>query len=916
MRIIKNKLIISFFVLIICAGVSFMLIPDKNEKPYPNLAKSEKEIQKRKTKKARDDYFFKISKDPVTNKIPDNIREKELNFAQELQEKASAKLYKTTSSTLNWADAGPTDIGGRTRALAVDITNSNTILAGGVNGGIWKSTDKGNTWVLKSDPSTDLSVSYICQDPNNTSVWYYSAGEMDQSAVDRGWTARMYGSGIYKSTNRGESWFRIITENTLQSFDSPTDYISKILVSKTSGSVFFAGSMFGVYKSTNGGTSFNKVFGATPAGSVRYYEFDIAENGTIIVSTSYKENASSSIDGGVFISTDDGANWNEVTPSQYANYGGWRRSVVAFAPSDNSVAYVWTDAVDGAGDPYPAFHKLTISGNSANSSDRSANLPAFGGDVGDINTQGSYNMILEVKPDNPDLVLIGATNLYRSFDGFATPANNTAENWIGGYATSNDISQYQNQHPDQHSLFFDPVNPDEVWSGHDGGLSYLANINQVSNSLPWVDKNSGYNVTQLYKIDMGVLSGTFYIGGGAQDNGSPFFAYNNGVAQSSSDLSSGDGAFIYFGTNYVVASSQEGYVNKLYPNGTWYVVSPLTVDSRQFLHPYILDPADENVMYYADGTHLLRNTQIGSITNQNFDGTDEGWSDMGILTSTFNVNEISAFGAGTDHTLYVGMSGIGVPEIVKIPNAHTATGGFQNVSVTGAAAGAYVHDIAVNQTNSNEIMVIFSNYNVESVYYSNNGGSSYTAVEGNLSGTNGPSVRGGEILTYNGSTKYYLATSTGVYSTSSLSGNSTEWVKEGANSIGNVVTNDIVSDASTGDIAVGTHGRGIFFANSGNVLSVTGKTTPESFMLAQNYPNPFNPSTTIAYQVPEEAANRNVNISVYDMLGKHVTTLVNESKPAGNYEVNFNASSISSGVYLYTLRVGNHSISKKMNFMK
>ncbi|GJQ64156.1 MAG: hypothetical protein SCALA702_32090 [Melioribacteraceae bacterium] len=916
MGILKNKLIITLMTLLMVVGVSFLLIPVKENKPFHQLSKAEKSIIKKKNKKARGDYFFNITKDPATNKIPDNMRAKELKFANDLQKKSSSRLNKENSTTLDWKDAGPTDIGGRTRALAVDLTNSNIILAGGVNGGIWKSTNKGNTWVLKSDPSTDLSVSYICQDPNNTNVWYYSAGEMDQSAVDRGWTARMYGSGIYKSTNSGESWFRIVSEGTLQTFDSPTDYISKIMVSKTSGSVFFAGSMFGIYKSTDNGASFNKVFGGTPAGSVRYYEFDIAENGTIIASTSYKENASSSIDGGVYISTDDGVTWNENTPAEYDNYGGWRRSVVAFAPSDNSVAYVWTDAVDGNGDPEPAFHKLNITGNSATSVDRSNNLPQFGGNVGDINTQGSYNMILEVKPDDPDFVLFGATNLYRSFDGFATPANNKAENWIGGYATSNDISQYENQHPDQHALFFDPANPDALWSGHDGGLSYIADINQVSNSISWVDKNSGYNVTQFYKIDMGTLSGSFYLGGGAQDNGSPFFAYSNGTAQTSSDLSSGDGAFIYFGSTFVVASSQEGYVSKLYPNGTWFVVSPLTVNDRQFLHPYLLDPADENVMYYADGTNLLRNTQIGSITNQNFDGTDEGWSNLGDIANTFNVDNISAFGAGSDHTLYVGMSGSGKPELVKITNANTSTSGFQDVSVSDAASGAYLHDIAVNPANSDELLVIFSNYNIVSVFHSSNGGSSYTSVEGNLSGSTGPSVRGAEIVTHNGVTKYYLATSTGVYSVDNLNGSSTEWIKEGVGTIGNVVTNDIVSVPATGEIAVGTHGRGIFYASSDNILSMHDNSVPETFNLEQNYPNPFNPSTTIAYQIPESIAGANVNLSIYDILGNHITTLVDESKSAGNYTVSFTASSLTSGVYLYTITSGSYSMSKKMILMK
>jgi len=86
-----------------------------------------------------------------------------------------------------------------------------------------------------------------------------------------------------------------------------------------------------------------------------------------------------------------------------------------------------------------------------------------------------------------------------------------------------------------------------------------------------------------------------------------------------------------------------------------------------------------------------------------------------------------------------------------------------------------------------------------------------------------------------------------------------------------------------------------------------------NFNLEQNYPNPFNPSTTIKYSVAERS---NVNIKVYDMLGKEVASLVNTVKEAGSYEVNFNASNLASGMYVYTITAGNFTSSKKMMLMK
>ena len=86
---------------------------------------------------------------------------------------------------------------------------------------------------------------------------------------------------------------------------------------------------------------------------------------------------------------------------------------------------------------------------------------------------------------------------------------------------------------------------------------------------------------------------------------------------------------------------------------------------------------------------------------------------------------------------------------------------------------------------------------------------------------------------------------------------------------------------------------------------------PISFNLSQNYPNPFNPSTKINYSITEFSQ---VALKIYDVLGTEVATLVNEEKPAGNYEVNFNASQLSSGIYFYKLQAGNFVSTKENDY--
>ena len=98
-----------------------------------------------------------------------------------------------------------------------------------------------------------------------------------------------------------------------------------------------------------------------------------------------------------------------------------------------------------------------------------------------------------------------------------------------------------------------------------------------------------------------------------------------------------------------------------------------------------------------------------------------------------------------------------------------------------------------------------------------------------------------------------------------------------------------------------------------DVIEVDYSIIPDVFSLSQNYPNPFNPVTNIKYQIPEFSF---VTIKVYDALGKEVATLVNEEKAAGYYEIEFNASSLTSGIYFYKLRANNFTQIKKMILLK
>jgi hypothetical protein len=288
------------------------------------------------------------------------------------------------------------------------------------------------------------------------------------------------------------------------------------------------------------------------------------------------------------------------------------------------------------------------------------------------------------------------------------------------------------------------------------------------------------------------------------------------------------------------------------------------------------------------------------------------------------------------HRLYYGVSetgsfetGIFPKKLYRIDNVQTGDSTpdeitppeFPDVIFSG------IDDIAVNPLNGDQLLVACSGYNIPSLFYSDNGGATWTDVSGNLEenpdGTgNGPSVFAVAILPFENGEKLYLAgSSTGLYSTTELAGSGTVWMQESADKVGHTPVFDIDSRLSDKLVVVATHGNGIFAANitPASIPEQKDSASPENFVLKQNYPNPFNSQTRISYSVNHPA---NVTIFIFNNRGQRINSLVNEFKNAGSYSVSWNGHDLNSkpvpsGIYFYSLILDNKlSASKKMIMTK
>lgn len=910
-------------------------------------------------KKARYEYFHRMYRDPKTDVIPADALSKDQAF---YNKHFRPLLQKAKEEALfDWNEAGPYDVGGRTRALAVDVTDGNTIIAGGVSGGIWKSTDKGDTWELKSAPDQHRSVTAVEQDirPGHTNVWYYCAGEWTGNSASGSGGAFYRGEGVYKSIDNGETWSKIVGTGTTQNWDEPSDYAFNVKVNPVTGSVFLATRNYGLFKSVDGGATFNETFGATTSDH-EFVDLDISADGKIVAVFSSAGSGSPSNNPGVYLSTNDGASWTEITPASFpANH---TRSVLAIAPSNTNVCYILTNTDQnkqsqaGTSIEDHRFHKISLQAPYS-STDLSANMPDFStstasyGPQGTYNSQGGYNMVISVKPDDEDFIMFGGTNLYRSFDGMSTPIDDDRLEWIGGYHKTD--FNYLGLHADVHSFAWDPDNPNELWIGTDGGLSFTVDITTTnfSSRYPWISKNNGYNVTQFYHLSIPMQEGDERLMGGTQDNGTPYFRYDGNQATGSKDVSSGDGSYSAFTNAYAYTSSQFGRVLRVgyesngdvvraFDSGEsrWSDISPPAYsngDIYLFVNPFVISPANQNLMYYAASQTLWQNATLSSIP-ENENGTIVGWKEFDDFTGNgYTVpatHVITALAFSTQNSTnvlyyagYDAATGTGAPVVYRVNNALTTRGtDAVDVSPTGADGGSYPTNIAVNPKNSDEVLVTFSNYNVKSLFYTNDGGSTWTNVEGNLVGVpgdEGPSFRCATIVELdNGEKVYLVGTSIGLYAARSLNGDNTMWVQEAPQLIGNTVIQYLASRSNDGRVVAATHGRGAFEGYPSSVLEVKDITNelPQAFALEQNYPNPFNPSTKIRFSVPK--AN-NVTLKVYDIKGELVSELVNEFKNVGTYEATWNGrnqfgSQVASGTYVYTLQAGDLVESKKMILLK
>jgi len=886
----------------------------------------------------RTDWEISRLRDPETGKIPDGIRKKELDFSKTIP----GFNNENKLATLTWEPRGPWNVGGRTRAFAVDIANPNKLLAGSTSGGMWLSNNAGTNWTQHWN-EIHQSISCIAQDARvgKTNTWYIGTGEgYGQSASSTG--AFYLGNGMYKSMDGGITWNSLAStvSGTPQTFDNIWDIIWNVATNPAdlTNDVVYAATYGGIFKSVNGGNTWTVAKGNASPYSY-FSDVAVTPSGAVYATLSeetFSNPPASGAQKGIWRSS-DGLNWTNITPAGFPTKYG--RVKIGISPSDENQVYFFAGTTTGFGTPdtnfvgdveWNSLWKYDYDTLASSWLDLSANLPTTGGLFDKQSTQGGYNMIVKIHPTDTAIVFLGGTNLYRSTSGFFTP---DSTKFIGGYqqgATLPIVNNYLNHHPDQHEVVFDPSNPNIMYSANDGGI--FKTTNNAATTVAWTPLNNGYLTSMFYTVALDPKSpNDSTIIGGTQDNGSWFVNSKNSQANWVSPRG-GDGSYCAIANNkaFYYLSIQNGKMMKATLGAagavqTFARIDPIGGKGYQFINPYVLDPNDNNVMYLAGGKNLWRNDALNSIPmSGNWDTISTGWT---MFTDTVPIAnaKITAVAVSKNpaNTVYYGTSS---KNIYRLDNANT--GIPVPVNITGNTSpnnfpnGGNVSCIAIDPLDAGNVMVAFSNYNVYSIYYSSNADSiapTWTKVAGNLeqnsSGTgNGSSVRWISILPVSDGIVYLAATSTGLYTTTFLNGTSTLWAQQGSSTIGNSICDMIDARTLDGFVAVATHSQGIFTSKITSINDVLSKPEVElpNFYLAV-YPNPVSNAATIQFTTQR---NEQIKINLFDLNGKLVQTVVDQTFAQGNHRINISSNLLSTGTYYCILKAGAYTETKKIIILK
>lgn len=825
------------------------------------------------------DYAFMLKRNQVTGRIDIG----DVMAAREAA--ANMKLFKKAGLPLNWTPTGPDNIGGRTRAILVDRKDNNILYAGGVSGGLFKSTNKGASWAPVNDFQENLAVVSICQTSDGTI--FYGTGEGSLNGMwqsDGEEYSSIVGEGIFKSTD-GVNFTQIPTSKQFSA-------VSSLAVNPVDN-VIYAGTDKGVYYSEDAGTTWKAAFSP---GNCR--EIRIASNGRLLAYI-----------GNLLYATSNGKDRNSYVRCN--GIPGNARVAMAFSPEDPNYCYAFvagnvsintgTGTINVSSGMVGLYQSTNGGTDFTQVAQKESQFFALLTHISLGSSQGTYDLIVAVHPRDKERVFMGGINWAEW-----TPGQ-------GPRIVGNNFNHPTNPlgiHADKHAITFDTVSrPMIMYIGSDGGISKTTN--EAMNNF--TDINRGYATTQFY----GCAAGTNgVVIGGTQDNNTILIDRKGSTRQSGVPIYGGDGfrcEVSKINPNIFFVENQYGGLARSLNGGggageIWDNRISANFASNQYTNGIFNTPMrlweDETTgkgrLFYA------LNNAVWMARGVIETGAEIRWFKIANNPGNPHIIEVTKDG---DHAFVATLAGR-INRIDGLQRANFDTtelvgyaqisDSLSNVDIRGnLPAGRAITDIEIDDNNPNRVIVTMGNYgNNDYIYVTENALDavpSWRSLQGNL-----PKfpVYDVEIYEKNSNT-LIVGTEYGIYATTNGSVASPAWTDQNNNAFPNVPVYEMRQVSAkpwTGPVLyAATHGRGIFESN--NLLTSVSKVSKTGNSPAIAYPNPANSETSISFSA---ISNGKVIVKVYDIKGNMVAQK-SISATLGQNTVTLETAQLSEGMYIGSL---------------
>ncbi|MDQ3020224.1 MAG: T9SS type A sorting domain-containing protein [Bacteroidota bacterium] len=810
------------------------------------------------------DNWFATQRAFPFDEIP---QEEYLKSVEYVKNQMSVKDWNGSENSAEWTLAGPTNIEGRITTIAIHPTNHQIVYIGTSNGGAWKSTNFCQSLVSIFDNQNTSSIGAIAIDPINPEIIYCGTGEAN--------SLRSYypGTGIYKSTNGGSNWAFIGLDSSYT--------IGNIAINPTNSQEIFVASggwtrrknlQRGIYKSINGGLNWTRKFFISDSVSAIDVAIDPNNTTKIFAAMWERQRREDYIKyggrfSGLHVSTNSGENWSQIGGGFPINDANLGRISLDISKSNSQIIYALIASASGAS---RGLYKSVNGGT---------NWTQINPSVGGSSNYAWFNRICKVAPDNPDKVFCGGLEMELSFNG----------------GTSFGI--IANSHVDQHTVAFSQSNPNYIVTGNDGGIDYTTDGGGswlFSQSLP---------ITQFYAGEIDNNNPNTILGG-TQDNGT---IRTNGTSGNWNEIYGGDGFYClvdYSNSQRVYASSQSGGLARSIDGGSSFLFggTGLDIQYTNWMTPYAMDKNNPLTLYC--GTFKIYKSTNGM----------ESWSAISPDLANAHIRNL-----GTITTVDVAKSD---PNVIYCGTDDanvwiTTNGGTNWEKVNSGLPYRWVTRVAIHPDSANVCYVTLSGYKVDStgshIFRTTNYGANWISIKGNLPDAPINDV----VIDPENTNNLFIGTDIAVMFTTNLGLN---WFVLGSGIPPNVTCHDLTLHNPTRTLVVWTHGRSAYKIEIPKLVEIENNNLqlPATFKLEQNYPNPFNPVTRIKFEIPvERIGNPFYTLAIYDIAGRELEILLQEKLQSGSYEVKWNASSYSSGIYFYSLYADNKLMqTRKMILLK